>query len=541
MAISYSHDFTDISSCDLTTSGGTHYRLNGVNSGNPLAEADAYVQGTGCIANKCGATTGTTDTGGHFNHTTTFDLTNKHLFVWRLTATPGNMLTKASAGIAIGLTNTSTTSTTAWSTTNYKKWFVDGSDTQPNSDGWKCYVIDPSGTADASAGTLTLTSVKNVGYLVRQNTAISTALNNTFVDAIRMGSGIAATASSSGDTITMSGLFGYDSTKSNSWGVVTQNAGIYYGAGKINIGATGQTNTCNFTDVDQVLVWRDFPVADTLYEWNLKGAASFKTTVQFTSSVMRGQAGQVWNITCDANSNFKLYGCSIANLRSGILSSGSVLDGTSVNTSGTIDLNGATVTSCDFSGHTANQILCSSPSEVNNITDTTFTKGAATAHAIEITGTAANFTLDGITFTGYASTNGSTGNEAVYVNIGSGNVEITVLNGTNPSIRTAGASVSFAATPVSVKVTVKDATTGDPIQNARVLLEKVSDGADILTGLTNASGVISGSFSYTADTPVTGAVRRASAALGTRYKPNVISGSIGSGGFDVTVLLTSDE
>lgn len=541
MAISYSHDFTDISSCDLTTSGGTHYRLNGVNSGNPLAEADAYVQGTGCIANKCGGTTGTTDTGGHFNHTTTFDITNKHLFMWRLTSTPGNMLTKANAGIAIGLTNTSTTSTSAWSTTNYKKWYVDGSDTQPNSDGWKCYVLDPSSTADASAGTLTLTSVKNVGYLVRQNTGVNTALNNVFVDAIRMGTGITATTSAGGDVITMSGLFGYDSTKTNSWGVVTQNAGIYYGAGKINIGATGQTNVCNFTDSDQVLVWRDFPVADTLYEFNLKGAASFKTTMQFTTSVIRGQAGQVWNVTCDANSNFKLYGCSIANLRSGVLSSGSVLDGTSFNTCGTIDVNGATVTGCSFSGHTANQILCSSPSEVNNLTGCSFTKGAATAHAIEITGTAANFTLN-CTFSGYASSNGSTGNEAVFVNIASGTVEISYTGGgSNPSIRTAGATVTFAATPVPVTVTVKDSSTGAAIPNARVLLEKVSDGTDILTGLTDSNGQITTSYSYTASTAVTGAVRRASSTYGIRYKPNVISGTITSSGFDTTVLLTSDE
>jgi hypothetical protein len=323
--------------------------------------------------------------------------------------------------------------------------------------------------------------------------------------------------------------------------VVTQNAGIYYGAGKITIGATGQTNTCAFTDVDQVLVWRDFPVSDTLYEIKLQGAASFKTNFQLTSSVVRGQAGQVWNVTCDANSNFKLYGCSIANLRSGVLSSGSVLDGSSFNSCGTIDTNGATITSCDFSGHTANQILCSSPSEVSLITKTSFTKGAATAHAIEVTGTAANFTLN-CTFSGYASSNGSTGNEAVFVNIASGNVEISYTGGgANPSIRTAGATVTFAATPVPVTVTVKDASTGAAIPNARVLLEKVSDGTDILTGLTDSNGQITTSYSYTAATAVTGAVRRASSTYGTRYKPNVISGTIGSAGLDVTVLLTSDE
>lgn len=542
MAISYSHDFTDISSCDSTTASGAHNRLNGVNSGNPLAETDAYVQGSGCIANKCGTTTGATDTGGHFNSTATFDITGKHLFMWRMTLTPGNMLTKANAGIAIGLTNTSTTSTSVWSSTNFKKWNIDGSDTLPNSDGWRCYVLDPSGTADSSAGTLTLSTVKNVGYLCRQNTGVATALNNVFVDAIRMGTGISATASSAGDTITLSGLLTYDADKTRAFGVITQNSGIYYGGGKVTIGATGQTNTCLFEDTSQVLVWRDFPVADTLYEFKLQGAAGNKTTMRWNSSVLRGQAGQVWNVTCDANSDFKAYDTAIANCSSLVLSSGSILSGSSLDTCGQVDVNGATISDCSFANCTAtSQLLCSAASEVANITNTAFTKGAGTTHAIEIGGSAANFTLDGISFSGYAVSNGSTGNEAVYVNIASGSVEITVLNGSNPSIRTAGATVTFASTPVSVTVTVKDAASGAAIQNARVLLEKVSDGTDVLTGLTNASGVLSGSYSYTADTAVTGVVRRATTAYGTLYKAATVSGTITSAGFSATVLLISDE
>jgi hypothetical protein len=542
MAVSVTTDLTDVTNADSTTAGGTFYRLNGTSSANPAQDLDAFIQGTGCVASKMGTAVGTTNTGSHFNHTSTFDLSGgKHLYHWRQIVTAGNMQTKANQGVTLGLTNTSTTSTTAWSTTNYKQWFLDGSDTAKAAVGWKCYVIDPAGTADASAGTLTLTSVKNVGFICRQISSVTTTVSNQFVDAVRAGTGVTASATSALDTITLTNIYDTDSTPANSWGVVTQTAGIYYGAGKINIGLSGQSNACNFTDADQVLIWRNYPVSSSLYAFNIVGNGSFATTMQITGWVVRGQAGKVWDIVCGTGGVFKAYGCALSNIQSAVLSSASVVDGCSVTASGTVDLNGGIITSCDFSDHTANQILCSSPSEVNNITDSTFTKGAATAHAIEITGTAANFTLDGITFTGYAGTNGSTGNEAIFVNIGSGNVEITVLNGSNPSIRTAGAAVSFAATPVSVKVTVKDAATGDVIQNARVLLEKVSDGADILTGLTNASGVISGSFSYTADTVVTGVVRRASAGLGTLYKPNVISGTITNAGFDVTILLISDE
>jgi hypothetical protein len=46
------------------------------------------------------------------------------------------------------------------------------------------------------------------------------------------------------------------------------------------------------------------------------------------------------------------------------------------------------------------------------------------------------------TLSGYAASDGSTGDEAIYVNVGSGSLTITVLGGTTPSIRTAGATVT---------------------------------------------------------------------------------------------------
>ncbi len=205
-----------------------------------------------------------------------------------------------------------------------------------------------------------------------------------------------------------------------------------------------------------------------------------------------------------------------------------------------IDTTGSTVQNCKFGN---SLVRATSPANAALVSLSAFTKTSGTQHGMEITGTAANFTLNGVTFTGYAGTNGSTGNEAIYVNIASGSVTINITGGgSTPSIRTAGATVTVQ-NAVTVTVTVLDSSTLSPIQNARVLLEKVSDGTDILppTSLTNASGVVTTSYAYTTDTAVTGAVRRASAAYGTLYKPNAISGTITSGGLDVTILLTSDE
>lgn len=209
-----------------------------------------------------------------------------------------------------------------------------------------------------------------------------------------------------------------------------------------------------------------------------------------------------------------------------------------------IDTTASTVTSCKFSN---SLVRATTAADAALVSSCTFTKTTGTQHGMEIgsaiavPGSPASITLTGVTFTGYAGTDGSTGNEAIYVKYTSGTLTINIAGGgSTPTIRTAGATV-VVQNAVTVTVTVKDASTLAVIENARVLLEKVSDGTDILTGLTNASGVITTSYAYTADTDVTGTVRRASSGYGTLYKTNGIVGTITSAGFSTTILLTSDE
>jgi hypothetical protein len=71
---------------------------------------------------------------------------------------------------------------------------------------------------------------------------------------------------------------------------------------------------------------------------------------------------------------------------------------------------------------------------------------------------------------GYAASDGSTGNEAIYVNVASGTLTINVTAGYNtPSIRTAGATVTVSSGSVTVRAKAVT-TSGTAIQNARVFL-----------------------------------------------------------------------
>lgn len=111
----------------------------------------------------------------------------------------------------------------------------------------------------------------------------------------------------------------------------------------------------------------------------------------------------------------------------------------------TITQNGAAMVACNFFNST---LFSNAP---NNISGASFTSGG-TGHAIEIS-TPGTYTFNGNVFSGYAASNGSTGNEAIYNNSG-GAVTLNITGGgSTPSIRNgAGASTTVNAN-VSITLT----------------------------------------------------------------------------------------
>lgn len=107
----------------------------------------------------------------------------------------------------------------------------------------------------------------------------------------------------------------------------------------------------------------------------------------------------------------------------------------------TVATNGASLDNCTFLGST---VSLASLAHAALLTNCSFTS-AGTGHALEIAGAADTITLNGNNFNGYAGSNGSTGNEAIYVNIASGTVTINISSGSTPSIRTAGATVNVVS------------------------------------------------------------------------------------------------
>lgn len=527
MAGTITTDLVDVSAAESATDAGTWARIAGATSSNPAVEGDGKIQGAACLTNKCSTTVTPTDVGGSLVLTATHDLTGQHLFSWRNVTTPANMNTKANQGVCLQLGSDAT-----YPGANYKRWFLSGSDIDIIG-GWTCYVLDPAGTADASTGTLNIAALKTLGFVCRQLTGVGTTLNNHFVDAVRRGTGLTVVDGTDGTPVTFSDVLAWDNANARAWGILTAYSEGLFGAGKFRIGTTGQTAVTRFKDTDKNLTFRNFPVADSFYEFVLNGTATFNTIFQlgnYSGGVASGgcnisvAGARWWNLTVNANSKALIYASKLNRLRQATLTGTSELRTCTVTNSGTIDTNGAVLSGCAFAGHTATQLKIDSATEMAQVTKCSFTSGGV-GYAIEATATG-DYTLDGLTFSGYGADGTTT---AAFYNNSGGVINISLAGGAGtPTVKNgAGATTNFVT---NYQVSVNGLVTG-----SRVKVTKTSDGT-VLFNDVETNGSISFMTTYTGEVRIE--ARKASAS--PYYQPWVTIGTIGSG-LSATALQVRDD
>lgn len=160
---------------------------------------------------------------------------------------------------------------------------------------------------------------------------------------------------------------------------------------------------------------------------------------RFVGCVFTAEQSYYWRFHAshDADAELDFTGTTVVNANV-TLRSTVALDAVTFTNCGAFTQNGAALTNCTFNG---TKVTSATLGDMALIEDCAFTS-AGTGHAIEISGSADTITFTGNQFSGYAPSDGSTGNEAVYVNIASGTVTINIAGGgSTPSIRTAGATV----------------------------------------------------------------------------------------------------
>jgi hypothetical protein len=279
MALTVTTGLTVLSTAESTTNW-VSYGSGG--AGAMAIEPDFFVQGSNCISR---GVSGTTRKGQMYNHAAGVNFTSgtdkdKLVYVWMRTSTPGLCNTRAAGGQTIILGSGTTTPADAagvWS-----MWYVDGSDSIIETNGFTCYVVDPQSTASATFGGGVNTAA--ITYFGGTQLSTTTAKGQNFgVDQIAYGRGevfVSGTVATTGEGFKEIAAVVYDSAKTNRWGIITVRAGIFFVRGKIIIGH-GITNTsANWT----VAVASNVVTVETITPHNLTTNSVFSTNASWTNN-----------------------------------------------------------------------------------------------------------------------------------------------------------------------------------------------------------------------------------------------------------------
>jgi hypothetical protein len=463
-APAYTEDLTDI---DLAESTTGYFAIGGGASGLG-AGADFAMQGTNCVDKQIT----NADKGLGFDNGSGITLgTGAHVWVWSYMATPGVTDTRANRGLTIFV---------GTATNAYCQYHVEGNDTYGAAGRvGKCYPIDytlrTANTGSHPYRTLTGSPGANPQVFgTSANTTASVKSANLGLDAQRYGTGAYITAGDSGNPATFAGFNTQNDSSTNRWGILTSVGGGYELQGRFVIGQNNaKTATlAYFDDSDRNIALVDtFHAASDFTQFIIDHASTtcIWTNINITAlgTVNRGRV-----IVNSANPTFTVTGGTWTSIGIITLRSNSSLDGLTMRATDQITLNGADMDNCLIDQNRATSAVLAA--SLDTMTDNTFISDG-TGHAIELNSIGGGTMTWANSDSGYAATDGSTGNETIYVNVGSGTLTINVSAGySTPTIRTAGATVTVVAGAVTVQATAA-LKNGTPVENARVFL-KASDG-----------------------------------------------------------------
>ena len=202
---------------------------------------------------------------------------------------------------------------------------------------------------------------------------------------------------------------------------------------------------------------------------------------------------------------------------------------------GDANLSGSSVIGYEGTADTSALIWNVATDPQTDLANMTFEKGTAATHAIEFgTTSPTTMTLDGMTFTGYGAD--STTSSALHFKRTSGTVTVSVVNGTVPTYKSDGATISISAA-VTVTIEVVDEN-DDPIENAQTAVFVGS--TQVMNEDTNASGIATESYTGTTPASATWRIRKSSSGA-TKYVAASGPATIATGtGLTLKVVLRED-
>ncbi len=436
--------------------------------GGAGANTDIFLQGSQSLGKR---TTNTSDTGGFVlvdGADNDCSATDVHVGVW-FWVTHFGILDDVRIVFATG----------TGTPTNYDSHNFPFATEYPKLGGWVRGWVDVSRTPDTTGGTgLNEAQLRSYGVQVSFTAAPGGTTPNLIIDAADFTNGGAA--------LTLAGTSGLwtdfstaDENSSNQYGVFRKIGGVFNCLARVQLGTS---SSLVFNDSNFAII---FPQQNLVHDAFMGVSVDLQhasTNIDWASGSLKSAGSKKGDFVVSGTSGtFDASGCTFDALRLLTLTSKVTLVSCTLQACGLVTQSSAVLSGCRVaSSPAAVAVLSNNPA---NISDTAFVS-AGTGHAIEIS-TAGTYTFDGNTFSGYAASNGSTGNEAVYNNSG-GAVTLNVTGGgSTPSIRNG----SGASTTVNSNVSVTLTGLKNPTE-VRVYSQGTS------TEIAGQENVTSGSFQF---------------------------------------------
>lgn len=452
----YSTDLTTRDTADAATNwveltgtiGG--FTLSG--AGTPAADGENFIQGVDCVSQTTGKAVDA-EISIVYDHGANLTFTTGHVVIaWCFYAVGTNLKTKANDGWMYAIADSLTTG-------DY--FTFGGSDSGRNPyGGWTNVAIDPTATstgvfgAGANGG-----NYRYFGPVCNTINEISKGTPSA-VDAIRTGRGEISVTGTGGSFAELASYNDWNSIATppgasstvldsgyHRLGLFQEQGGTFLWKGLMSMGITATSAT--FTDSNTTIIIDDSPFTYAAFnKIEINHASSVITWTSITFIATGTVAPGAFEMVDDATVN--LTGCSFNTMGTFIFDSNATLDGCVFNTCALITSGGGSYDGCSFnSGSATSAVLAATPAEAALIQNCTFDSDG-TGNGLEITGTAANMTLTGCDFIGYDTADpGTAANKAIYVNIATGTMTITISGGSGVTqdyhVRSAGATVTVSA------------------------------------------------------------------------------------------------
>lgn len=459
-----------------STTGWT--ALGGGAGGLVAPETDFFIQGNNCIS-KAGWSSAVKGMVYNVGSGQTV-ASGKAVFMWIYYWAPNSL--DVEAGTPGGLQLLIGSSTTA-----YKAWDIRGKDTLTYG-GWVCGVVDPTTGADDVTGSPSAT-LQYFGATANVPGAGPSKGQPLGIDAFRHGRDFTCTnGDASNGYATFLGAASYNDNVTRRYGQIQATDGGYLQQGRFLMGSS--SIAVDFRDSNKsILIARTPKVSSSFNTFEVQNAASRVDWTNITITAL-GTTSRGDFVTTD-NANINIDSCTFTDMGTFDFQSNSTILTSTFRRCNLVTQSSAVFTDCTFdsTNDSTKAILSNNPANISNCTFIS----SGTKHAIEIN-TAGTYSFTGNAFVGYATGNGSTGNEVIYNNSG-GSVTLNHSGTTGTiSVRNGSGATTTVAVSATLTIEIRNSDDGTLItQNCEVTVVKVSDESilfhedDITDGITEYS------------------------------------------------------